>query len=58
MRRELQVAKALKKKRKFKEKEQILAKNRKITEMFNSIPKTEATKIEEDLRKEDVRELR
>ena len=57
-RREIQIAKALGKKRNFNEKEQILAKNRKITEMFNSIPKTEATKIEDEMRKEDIRELR
>ena len=57
-RREIQIAKALGKKRNFNEKEQILAKNRKITEMFNSIPKNEATKIEDEMRKEDIRERR
>ena len=51
--REAQLEKARMKKNEYKDKMMIKDKNTKITEMFNSIPKTEAKKIEEEIRKED-----
>ena len=46
----MQVEKAREKKREFKEMELIKTKNKKITEMFMSIPKTETKRIEDELR--------
>ena len=51
--REIQVEKATRKGKEYKEKQLIKAKNMKITDMFSSIPKTEARRIEEEVRKEE-----
>ena len=44
-------------KKEYKEKQMIKAKNMKITDMFTSIPKTEAKMIEEEIRKEVNKEF-
>ena len=56
--RDLQIGKAMEKRNKYKEKQLIQEKNQKITDMFEAIPKTEARKIQDDLRAEDNREFR
>ena len=55
-RKEIQLSKAMEKKRKYKEKQDMKDKNKKITDMFKTIPKTEARKIEDALRNEENRE--
>ena len=45
------------KKNEYKEKQMIKAKTMKITDMFSTVPKTEARRIEDEIRKEDKREF-
>ena len=52
-----QVDKANYKKRKFKEKQQVKDRERKITEMMEKIPIVEAEKIEREVRKEEKLEM-
>ena len=46
------------KKNEYKEKQMIKAKTMKITDMFSTVPKTEARRIEDVIRKEDKREFK
>ena len=52
-----QIAKAQEKKRKFEEKQEEKKLTRKITDMFSSIPKTEAEKIEREMKRDEKLEL-
>ena len=52
-----QLEKAAKKKMEFKEKQEIKTKNQKITTLLKTIPKTEAQRIEEEVRRVEKLEL-
>ena len=56
--RQIQLEKAEAKKKEFKKKMMINDKNKKITEMLSTIPKTEKERIEGEIRREENRELK